>query len=113
MNLLFGAVTALFLAMTIGALIHLRWARRLPPLPDLPTDPDEKNMRCSVVLAAHNEEARIERTVRLLLAQAGVQVEVIVVDDRSTDRTSEILECLARDDGRLRSVRVETLPQGW
>jgi glycosyltransferase involved in cell wall biosynthesis len=113
MNLLFGAVAALFLAMSLGALIHLRWARRLPALRDLPTSPDEEIMRCSAVLAAHNEQARIERTVRLLLAQSGVEVEVIVVDDRSTDRTSEILESLARDDGRVRAVRIETLPEGW
>src|SRR5215510_9067766 len=100
MNLIWGTVTALFLAMSIAALIHLRWARRLPALQDLPTAPDEKE-RCSVVLAAHNEEARIEKTIRLILAQSAVEVEVIVVDDRSTDGTCEAVKRLAREDARV------------
>jgi len=113
MNLLFGSLTVLFLAMSITALVHLRWARRLPSLRDLAIAPDGKRVRCSVVLAARDEEERIERTIRLILAQSHVEVEVIVVDDRSTDRTSEILERLAAEDARLRTRRVETLPDGW
>jgi len=113
MNLLFGSLTVLFLAMSIAALVHLRWARRLPSLRDLAIAPDGKRVRCSVVLAARDEEERIERTIRLILAQSHVEVEVIVVDDRSTDRTSEILERLAAEDARLRTRRVETLPDGW
>src|SRR6266550_1942004 len=113
MNILFGSLTALFVAMSTAALVHLRWARRLPALRDLATDPDPKKVRCSVILAARNEAARIERTIRHILAQSGVEVEVIVVDDRSTDRTSEILKRLANEDARVRTRRVETLPDGW
>src|SRR5712672_2624875 len=98
MNLLFGGLTALFLAMSGAALFHLRWSRRLPPLPDLPADSEANRMLCSVVIAARDEAARIERTIRLLLAQTGVKLEIIVVDDRSTDRTSEILNRLAKED---------------
>jgi hypothetical protein len=113
MNIPFGCLTALFVAMSVAALVHLRWARRLPALGDLATDPNPKKVRCSVILAARNEEARIEKTIRLILAQSGVEVEVIVVDDRSTDRTSEILKRLANEDARVQSTRVETLPDGW
>ena len=48
-------------------------------------------IRCPVVIAARDEEARIEQTIRHLFAQRGVEAEFIVVDDRSADRTSEIL----------------------
>ena len=58
-------------------------------------------------------EERIEATVRRLLGQSGVRVEVIVVDDRSRDRTGEILRKLADEDSRVRFVRVEVLPEGW
>ncbi|MBM3839843.1 MAG: glycosyltransferase family 2 protein [Verrucomicrobia bacterium] len=68
---------------------------------------------CSVVLAARNEEARIEQTIRHLLAQHGVELEVIAVDDRSTDRTNEILRRLADQDSRVRVLRVDALPEGW
>jgi glycosyltransferase involved in cell wall biosynthesis len=40
-------------------------------------------------------------------------VEVIVVDDRSTDRTSEILRRLATEDSRVQMQRVDVLPAGW
>jgi len=113
MNFLFAGVALLFFAMTLGAWFHSRWARRLPALPDSPTASDQHPVRCSIVLAARNEEARIENTIRHLLRQSGVQVEVIAVDDRSTDRTSEILRRLAAEDARVRVTRVDALPDGW
>jgi cellulose synthase/poly-beta-1,6-N-acetylglucosamine synthase-like glycosyltransferase len=108
----------MFLAMACGALWHLRWVRRLPALEALTAAPGagaspETRIRCSVVIAARDEEARIERTIRHLLAQRGVEAEIIVVDDRSTDRTSVILRQLAKEDTRLRVKRVEALPDGW
>src|SRR6185436_12289047 len=98
MNLLFGSVTALFLAMSLSALFHLRWARRLPPIADLPATPDEKPLRCSIVFAARNEKDRVESTIRHLLAQTGVAIEIIAVDDRSSDGTGAILARLAAED---------------
>jgi cellulose synthase/poly-beta-1,6-N-acetylglucosamine synthase-like glycosyltransferase len=95
-TLIFTGTAALFLAMSLTALWHLRWVRRLPALEafsaaEMFTSPPEGRVRCSVVIAARNEEVRIEQTVRHALAQRGVEAEIIVVDDRSTDRTGEIL----------------------
>lgn len=70
-------------------------------------------IRCSVVLAARNEEDRIERTIRHLLGQRGVEIEILAVDDRSTDRTNEILQRIAAEDSRVRVRRVDSLPNGW
>ncbi|HYV26825.1 MAG TPA: glycosyltransferase family 2 protein [Candidatus Eisenbacteria bacterium] len=106
-------MTLLFLAMSVAALIHLRLARRLPGLKELPPNLDQKKVRCSVVLAARDEEERIENTIRFILAQSEVEVEVIVVDDRSTDRTSEIIKRIAAEDSRVRARRIEVLPDGW
>jgi hypothetical protein len=117
-TILFGGTAALFLAMTVAALIHQRWAQRLPALAALPTirslDGSKNGLVCcSVVVAARNEEARVEATVRHLLSQHGVVVEVIVVDDRSTDRTGSILRRLASEDARVQVAHVEVLPDGW
>src|SRR3984957_766218 len=96
-TLIFCGTTALFLSMTPAALWHLGWVRRLPALEALTTatEPDlsstSEPIRCSVVIAARDEEARIEGTVRRLLAQEGVEAEFLIVDDRSTDRRGEIL----------------------
>ena len=110
-TLIFIGTALLFLAMTLAALWNLRWVRRLPALEKLPTA--EGRVQCSVVIAARDEEARIEQTLRHLLAQRGVEAEVIVVDDRSTDRTGEILRRLAKEDARLQVQRVDVLPEGW
>ena len=118
-TLIFCGATALFLSLTLAALWHLRWVRRLPPLEALTaatgpalSSPLER-VRCSVVIAARDEEARIEGTVRRLLAQRGVEAEFLIVDDRSTDRTGEILRQLAKEDARVKLKRVEVLPDGW
>lgn len=118
LTLLFLGTTASFLAMTLTTLFHLQWARRLPALSELGTaDPydgaNESPVQCSVIVAARDEESRIEDTVRHLLAQCDVQLEVIVIDDRSTDRTAEILRGLAQHDDRVRTQRIHELPDGW
>ena len=117
-TLIFSGTAGLFLAMTCAALWHLRWVRRLPSLealltPECSAPLAEGRARCSVVVAARDEEARIEQTVRHLLAQRDVEAEFIVVDDRSTDRTSEILQRLAKEDPRVQVKRVDVLPEGW
>lgn len=69
--------------------------------------------RVSVIVAARNEERNLEAGVRSLLSQSGVEFELLVVNDRSTDATAEILERIAREDPRLRVIEVSTLPSGW
>lgn len=118
LTFVFAGTAALFLMMTSGALFNLHWARRLPPLSKLGTadrssDTNHGRVQCSVVIAARDEESRIEDTVSRLLAQRDVQLEVIVIDDRSTDRTDEILKRLTQHDHRVHSQRVQELPSGW
>src|SRR5215213_6626870 len=125
LTLLFLGTAALFLSMTSAALFHVRWAQRLPsqaelattdrlasPKPDCSRQNDDR-VQCSVIIAARDEESRIGDTVRHVLDQLDVQLEVIVIDDRSTDRTSEILSQLALHDSRVRTQRVHDLPDGW
>jgi glycosyltransferase involved in cell wall biosynthesis len=65
----------------------------------------------SVLIPARDEERRIGPTVRALLAQTYPALEVIVVNDRSTDATAAILG--AFEDPRLRVVQGEEPPPGW
>ena len=67
----------------------------------------------SVVIAVRDEEEAIESCVRSLLALDYPKLEVVVVNDRSTDRTAEILAGLAASDARLVLGSVDTLPHGW
>jgi hypothetical protein len=69
--------------------------------------------RVSAVLAARNEADAIERSVRSLLAQEGVDMQVVAVDDGSTDGTLEILRSLAEEDPRLLVLENNDVPRGW
>ena len=117
-TLVFAGTAGLFLIWTLSALWHMRWVRRLAAL-DLLAGQEQsgsaskRSVRCSIVVAARDEEARVEQTIRHLLAQRGVEIQLVVVDDRSTDRTGEILRQLATEDVRLQVKRVEVLPEGW
>ena len=95
-------------------LLVCRYAIRRPSLVDYP--PQRAGPLVSVIVPARNEAMNIERSVRSILATEYRPIEVIVVDDRSSDSTAEIVERLARSDaaeGRLQLVRGAELPEGW
>ena len=59
----------------------------------------------SVVIAVKNEEVYVESALRSVLEQSGLDHEVVVVDDGSTDKTFEILSRLAASYPKLKLVR--------
>jgi glycosyltransferase involved in cell wall biosynthesis len=66
----------------------------------------------TAVLPARNEEQNIEAAVRSLAAQPEI-AEIRVVNDGSSDRTGEILACLAAEIPTLRIITAGPLPSGW
>ena len=67
----------------------------------------------SVVIPARNEARNIEACVRSVLAADYPRLEVIVVDDHSTDGTGDLVRRMAEQDPRLRLVPAPDLPEGW
>jgi glycosyltransferase involved in cell wall biosynthesis len=109
------------------AVAALRGVRTLPDLtrmdevlPVLPAGegPDE-GPDLTVIVPACNEEAAIEATLRSLLASTGLRLQIIAVDDRSTDRTGALMDAVAAESEtaggahRLRVIHNRELPAGW
>jgi glycosyltransferase involved in cell wall biosynthesis len=75
------------------------------------TDP-----RVSIIVPARHEEERIGPTLRALLKLDYDNYEVIAVNDRSTDRTGEVMDRIASTpeaNSRLKVIHVAELPPGW
>jgi len=67
----------------------------------------------SILIPARNEESRIERCLASLVVQTYEAVEILVLDDRSTDRTSELVAHISTQHPRVRLLRGRELPPGW
>jgi len=81
--------------------------------PDLSHAPLAEGTLVSVIIPARNESATIETVIRSVLGSTYQPLELLVVDDGSTDDTAEIVGRLAAEDPRLRLVPGEPLPPGW
>ncbi|MDE0879262.1 MAG: polysaccharide deacetylase family protein, partial [Sphingomonas bacterium] len=89
------------LALSALALVQARRENRevFPPI-----DPTRF---VTVMIPAFNEERVIERAVRGVLGSTEVEIEVIVIDDGSTDATSQVIRDGFTDDGRVRLLTLE------
>lgn len=67
----------------------------------------------SIVFAALNEERNIQTAVQSLLSIDYPNLEVIAVNDRSTDNTLTILQSIAEKNPRLKIQTIKELPKGW
>lgn len=67
----------------------------------------------SICIPARNEENNIRRSVEAALAQDYPNIEIIVLDDRSTDATLTQLKEIAIRDSRLLPISGSDLPEGW
>jgi len=111
-----------------GCLLGLAWFSRLVgaalgmpkvtdiALPEWDRKPLKGNPGVSIIVPGCNEQETIEQGLTQLLALDYENYEVIAVDDRSTDRTGEIMDRVAASEaahGRLRVIHVDSLPSGW
>lgn len=67
----------------------------------------------SVLIPARNEERGIVAAIESALSSERIDGEVIVLDDRSEDRTAALVAAIAQRDPRVRLISGDELPPGW
>ena len=110
--ILFSTTALAWVVVAAGSTVGVLQLRNLPGIEEVEVRA-RRPSAVSVIIAARNEEDRIEKTVQGLLAQQDVDLALIVVNDRSTDATAAILDRLEKADDRLRVVHIDHLPEGW
>lgn len=71
-----------------------------------------KNPKVSVVVPIYNNEKYISRCLISLIKQSLKEIEIIVVNDGSTDNTPAIIKKFSEVDGRIKVINQENLKQG-
>lgn len=89
----------------------LRSRRALPRASATPLRPTSSLV--SVLVPARNEQRGIEACLASLSAQTYPVLEILAIDDGSTDRTPALLAAATRRDRRVRVIRLEGPPAGW
>ena len=67
----------------------------------------------SVLIPARNEEKNIKRILVSMAKQDYPNLEILVLDDNSTDATSQIVQDFAQKDSRIKLIKGAPLPKGW
>lgn len=105
-----AAITAVWAVRVIA--IHSKKARG--PVLSRQTIPDVPPAGLvSIIVPGKDEEGNIRAALETLQAQDYPSFEIIVVDDRSRDRTAEIAREVAAADPRVHVIQVRELPPGW
>ncbi len=109
------AVAAL-LAVLFTLFIVIKGKGRLEHLEDEPclsSSEAERLPLVSVIIPACNEAANITGTVIDLVHQGYPHLEIIVINDRSTDTTGAVIDELTASYEQVRSKHIDYLPDGW
>ncbi len=114
------AVAIIAGAYVLIGLLYWTWSvraallvRSLVRLEEVAPAHPERWPTLSVVVPACDEGDKIEAAARTLLATDYPDVEIVLVDDRSTDETGEIIDRIAAEDERVRAIHITELPEGW
>lgn len=106
-----SGILILLLGLLVNLSRNLRLLRKLEEF-DQPTGEADVPL-VSVLIPARNEERCIERCVRSLATQDYPNIEILVLDDQSHDRTPEIVTTIAREHPSVRLLQGSPLPNGW
>ena len=119
MPIWFFIFSFIILALTMLEISRLipQLLRELKQISDfaLPQEPNSENadVKVSVIIPAKDEAINILEAAESILASNYRNLELILVDDRSQDGTWELMKRLSDVDSRVKTIRLESLPEDW
>ncbi len=75
--------------------------------------PLAKKPLVSIAIPARDEEHFIQRCVKSLIGQSYENIEILILDDNSTDNTAALVEKLQESDPRVKIIKGKPLKDGW
>lgn len=99
-----------WIAIPVRAVLN---SRKLRMLSEYPLETPANWPKVSVLIPARNEEGTLVDAVRSLRQVDYPDVEFILINDRSTDNTGDVIDRLADTDVRIKALHIERLPEGW
>jgi glycosyltransferase involved in cell wall biosynthesis len=100
-------IFAFILLQFAVAIVNLIFSQRFPQ-----TKSGFNNL-VSVLIPARNEEKNIGHLLNELISNDYQNIEILVFNDQSTDKTAEIVSDFAQKDARVKLINSEGLPEGW
>jgi len=105
-------ITVLLLIILLNFIIN-NLSYRSPSNFVLPEKLSSRSPLVSVLIPARDEEKNIGRCLRSLIRQDYVNIEILVLDDNSSDKTGDIISKWSEKDKRIRLIRGKPLIPGW
>jgi len=87
--------------------------RQVPMFENVEVNSSGDLPKLSVIVPACNEGEHLEQAAKTLIAQNYPGLEIILVNDRSTDNTREIIDRLAKENLQVKAVHIQELPENW
>lgn len=113
-----GLVLILFSYRLLMLIIHWKGLKKVDELPFESTENSQGSL-VSIIIPAKDEEKAIVPTLRSLINQHYKNIEIIVVNDRSTDNTAAKLENFMEEitedslKQKIKILHIQELPSGW
>jgi cellulose synthase/poly-beta-1,6-N-acetylglucosamine synthase-like glycosyltransferase len=107
----YAVLTTIFwIVISIYLQINRPKIKFLSELPDLPSNPEPA---VAIIIAVRNEEADLQQALQSVCQLNYPNSRIVVVNDRSTDRTPEIIREFSRLYPKISVLNIEKLPPGW
>ena len=87
--------------------------KKLRSLKNIESLPQQEQPKVSIIVPACNEQDTIEPALRSLLSLEYTHLEIIVINDRSTDHTEDVLRKIQNNYPELHIIKITKLPEGW